>query len=172
MATTPSTVHAQQAVFELSPPRAFSAWRDITYLILRDIGLSSAPGSSERQAQSFLGFLLWPRRWAAPHQKDYRVTIASTRSHSPTRLTTRKLGFLPKSLLYWSTMGYRSGYLTVFVNPGRWIHSMGPMSQSCAHLLYHRQVHTVTSIVICLARNTHQMTFSLLRPTAPRKSFT
>src|SRR6266851_988885 len=33
-----STTHAQLVVFELSPPRAFSAWRDITYMILRDIG--------------------------------------------------------------------------------------------------------------------------------------
>src|SRR6266478_5241606 len=34
---------ARQTVFELSPPNAFSAWRGITYLILRDIGLSSVP---------------------------------------------------------------------------------------------------------------------------------
>ncbi len=36
-------LHAQQAVFELNPPNAFSAWRGITYLNLRDIGLSSVP---------------------------------------------------------------------------------------------------------------------------------
>ena len=38
-----SAVHIQAASFELSPPYAFSAWRDITYLILRDIGLHSVP---------------------------------------------------------------------------------------------------------------------------------
>ena len=74
-----STAHAQQAVFELSPPRAFSAWRDITYLILRDIGLSSDPdlkGKPKVQIRldSFSGLC----RWAAPRLKDYRVTIGST----------------------------------------------------------------------------------------------
>jgi hypothetical protein len=38
-----STAHTQLVSFELSPPLAFSAWRDITYLILRDIGLQSVP---------------------------------------------------------------------------------------------------------------------------------
>jgi hypothetical protein len=38
-----SEVHIQAVSFELSPPHAFSAWRDITYLILRDIGLHSVP---------------------------------------------------------------------------------------------------------------------------------
>jgi hypothetical protein len=36
-----STVCTQLLSFELSPPHAFAAWRDITYLILRDIGLHS-----------------------------------------------------------------------------------------------------------------------------------
>ena len=38
-----STVHTQLVSFELSPPHAFSAWRDITYLILRDVGLHFVP---------------------------------------------------------------------------------------------------------------------------------
>jgi len=42
----PSKVETELVVFELSPPRAFSVWRDITYLILRDIGLHSDPDSS------------------------------------------------------------------------------------------------------------------------------
>jgi hypothetical protein len=73
----PLAEHAQQAVFELSPPRAFSAWRDVTYMVIRDIGLSSAPDSRDPPKillDSFSGL----RRWAAPHQKDYRVTIGST----------------------------------------------------------------------------------------------
>src|SRR6266404_3663157 len=35
-----STAQAQLLVFELSPPPAFSAWREITYTILHDIGKS------------------------------------------------------------------------------------------------------------------------------------
>jgi hypothetical protein len=72
-----STVHAQQTVFELSPPNAFSAWRGITYLILRDIGLSSVPdlqGTPKVLLDSFSGL----RRWVVPRPKDYRVTIGST----------------------------------------------------------------------------------------------
>ena len=74
-----STVHAQQAVFELSPPRAFSVWRDITYLILCDIGLSSNPDVQgkpkvEVHLDSFSGL----HRWTAKHQKGQRLTIAST----------------------------------------------------------------------------------------------
>ncbi|KAH9980607.1 hypothetical protein BJV74DRAFT_898252 [Russula compacta] len=70
----PSTTHAQLAVFELSPPRAFSVWRDTTYMILRDIGLSSAPDSHDKPKvllDSFSGL----RRWAVQHR---RVTIGST----------------------------------------------------------------------------------------------
>ena len=85
------TVHAQQTVFELSPPRAFSAWRDITYLILRDIGLSSAPDFSETPKvvlDSFSGL----RRWTAPHQNDYRVTIASSTKSFSDQTHYKKIG--------------------------------------------------------------------------------
>jgi hypothetical protein len=73
----PSTVHAQQTVFELSPPRAFSAWRDITYFILHDIGLSTVPniqGNPHVLLGSFSGLCHYT------HQKDsdYRITIGST----------------------------------------------------------------------------------------------
>ncbi len=69
-----STVHAQQAVFELSPPHAFAVWRDITYMILRDIGQLLVPDSRDRPhvlLDTFSGL----RRWAV---KDHRVTIGST----------------------------------------------------------------------------------------------
>jgi len=69
-----STMHAERAVFELSPPHAFSVWRDITYKILRDIGQSSVPTSRDRPyvlLDNFSGL----RRWAV---KDHRVTIGST----------------------------------------------------------------------------------------------
>ena len=74
-----STVHAQQAVFELSPPKAFSAWRDITYLILRDIGLSSDPDlECKPKVQILLDSFSGLCCWTVPHLKDYRVTIGST----------------------------------------------------------------------------------------------
>jgi hypothetical protein len=39
----PSTKHAQLVVFELSPPRAFSIWRDISYMIICDVGWAQRP---------------------------------------------------------------------------------------------------------------------------------
>ena len=67
-------MYAQRVVFELSPPYAFSAWRDITYKILRDIGQSSVPNSRDRpyvRLDTYSGLC----RWAA---KDHRLTIGST----------------------------------------------------------------------------------------------
>jgi hypothetical protein len=69
-----STIHAQRAVFELSPPHAFSVWRDVTYKILRDIGQSSFPDSRDRPhvlLDTFSGLC----KWAVKH---HRVTIGST----------------------------------------------------------------------------------------------
>jgi len=69
-----SAMIAQRVVFELSPPRAFSVWRDMTYKILRDIGQSSVPDSRDRPhlpLDTFSGL----RRWAA---KVHRLTIGST----------------------------------------------------------------------------------------------
>ena len=74
-----STVHAQQAVFELSPPHAFSVWRDTTFLILRDIGLSSGLDfQGKSKVEVLLGSFSGLRRWAEPRLKDYRLTIGST----------------------------------------------------------------------------------------------
>ena len=74
-----STLHAEQAVFELSPPCAFSAWRGITYLILRDIGLSSVPNlQGQPELQVLLDSFSGLRHWAVPRQEYYRVTIGST----------------------------------------------------------------------------------------------
>ena len=69
-----STVLAQLTVFELSLPRAFSAWRDITYMILRDIGLPLLPDSPD-QPKVLLGSFSGLRRWA---DQGHRVTIGST----------------------------------------------------------------------------------------------
>ena len=85
----PLTLHAQQTVFELSPPRAFSAWRDTTYLILRDIGLSAVPDLKEPNVQVPMESFSGLRRWVASHQKDYRVTIYSnTKSFSQAHYKT------------------------------------------------------------------------------------
>ena len=71
-----STQNAQLVVFELSPPRAFSAWRGITYMILRDIGTPSVPDLEcppNFILDSFSGLQQWVQ-----DQEDHRVTIGST----------------------------------------------------------------------------------------------
>jgi len=79
----PSTEHAQLVVFELSPPRAFSIWRDITYMIICDVGRAQrrATGrlykSLEPRIGDVLGFFSPLRRWAAKRRPNCRVTICS-----------------------------------------------------------------------------------------------
>jgi len=70
----PSTVDAQRVVFELSPPHAFAVWRDITYMVLHDIGRLSAPDPSDAP-QILLDTFSGLCRWAV---NDHRVTIGST----------------------------------------------------------------------------------------------
>jgi hypothetical protein len=70
-----SMVRAQQTVFELSPLPAFSAWRDMTYMVLRDLGLSSVPDSHDRP-KAFLNSFSGLSRWAT--QRGSRLTIGST----------------------------------------------------------------------------------------------
>jgi hypothetical protein len=72
-----SAMHAQLAVFELSPPHAFCVWCDITYMILCDIGLPSVRHSLE-PPPTFLDFFSGLRPWAAPNGRHQRVVIAST----------------------------------------------------------------------------------------------
>ena len=69
-----STLDAQQAVFELSPPHAFSAWRDTTYMILRDLGLSTVPDSCE-DPKIGLGSFSGLSSWAV--QRQSRLIIGS-----------------------------------------------------------------------------------------------
>ena len=81
-----STKHMQLAAFELSLPRGFSAWRDITYMILHNIGRAHVPHQTvftgpitnarvphypEVFLSSFSGL-------AGKHQQNNQVTIAST----------------------------------------------------------------------------------------------
>ncbi|KAH9038807.1 hypothetical protein EDB85DRAFT_392096 [Lactarius pseudohatsudake] len=71
-----TTTQAQLVIFELSPPRAFSAWREITYKILRDIGMLNASenvDSPELLLDAYSGL----RKWAVRH-KYHRITIGST----------------------------------------------------------------------------------------------
>jgi len=72
-----SEVRAQQTVFELSPLPAFSAWRDMTYMVLRDLGLSSVPDSHDRP-KAFLNSFSGLSHWATQSQRDSRLTIGST----------------------------------------------------------------------------------------------
>ena len=74
-----STTHAQLVVFELSPPHAFSIWRDITYMILRDIGLPQPHPLllNGRNSGVVLDSFSPLRRWAAKRRPNRRVTLCS-----------------------------------------------------------------------------------------------
>ncbi|KAF8270965.1 hypothetical protein EI94DRAFT_1698461 [Lactarius quietus] len=50
--------HIQLVMFELSPPRVFSTWREVTYKILRDIGMPTAYGQATK-TKALLRHLLW-----------------------------------------------------------------------------------------------------------------
>ena len=69
------TSKAQSVVFELSPPRAFSAWREITYAVLYDIGMPNAADRAEPKLllDAYSGL----SKWAVRHEY-HRITIAST----------------------------------------------------------------------------------------------
>ncbi len=83
-----STKHMQLAAFELSLPRGFSAWRDITYVILHNIGRAHVPhqpvftgpftDSNARVPHYPEVFLSSFSGLAGKHQQNNRVTIAST----------------------------------------------------------------------------------------------
>ena len=71
-----STVQTQLVIFELSPPRAFTAWREITYTVLFDIGMPSTSNKADHP-QLLLNAFSGLRRWAACH-KYHRITLGST----------------------------------------------------------------------------------------------
>ncbi len=71
-----ATAQAQLVVFELSPPRAFSAWREITSKILLDIGMTNAPDKAD-QPKLLLDTYSGLRHWAVLHTY-HRITIGST----------------------------------------------------------------------------------------------
>ncbi|KAH9056881.1 hypothetical protein EDB87DRAFT_1155391 [Lactarius vividus] len=70
-----ATLEAQFVVFELSPPRAFSTWREITYKILYDIGTPNAADHAEPKLllDAYSGL-----RYCAMRHRYHRITIGST----------------------------------------------------------------------------------------------
>jgi hypothetical protein len=70
------TMAAQLVVFELSPPRAFSTWREVTYQILRDIGMPNARDDTA-QPKILLDVFTGLASWATRHAY-HRITIGST----------------------------------------------------------------------------------------------
>ncbi|KAH8997132.1 hypothetical protein EDB86DRAFT_3043676 [Lactarius hatsudake] len=71
-----ATAQAQLVVFELAPPRAFSAWREIVSKILLDIRMTNAPESAD-QPKLLLDAYSGLSHWAVRHTY-HRVTIGST----------------------------------------------------------------------------------------------
>ncbi|KAH9035654.1 hypothetical protein EDB85DRAFT_2073374 [Lactarius pseudohatsudake] len=70
-----ATLKEQFVVFELSPPRAFSTWREITYKILYDIG---TPNAADRAEPKLLLDVYSGLRSFSVRHEYHRITIAST----------------------------------------------------------------------------------------------
>ena len=71
-----ATLQAQLVIFELSPPRAFSAWREITYKILCDIGMPNTSDNVD-PPKLLLDTFSGLRHWAV-HHPYHRITLGST----------------------------------------------------------------------------------------------
>ncbi|KAH9056707.1 hypothetical protein EDB87DRAFT_1812734 [Lactarius vividus] len=71
-----ATAEAQLVIFELEPPRAFSAWREITYKILCDIGMPNTSDDAD-QPKLLLDTFSGLRDWAVGREY-HRITIGST----------------------------------------------------------------------------------------------
>ena len=69
-------MEAQSVIFELSPPRAFSAWREMTYKILCDIGMPNTSDNADK-AKLLLDTFSGLQNWAVRHSY-HRITIGST----------------------------------------------------------------------------------------------
>ncbi|KAH9040265.1 hypothetical protein EDB83DRAFT_2228304 [Lactarius deliciosus] len=72
-----ATAQAQLVVFELAPPRAFSAWREITSKVLLDIGIVTNAPDNTNQSMLLLESYSGLRDWAVRHTY-HRITIGST----------------------------------------------------------------------------------------------
>ena len=71
-----ATAQAQLVTFELSPPRAFSSWREVTYMILFDIRMTNAADGAN-QPRLLLDTFSGLRHWAVRHPY-HRITLGST----------------------------------------------------------------------------------------------
>ncbi|KAI0275452.1 hypothetical protein BC834DRAFT_852936 [Gloeopeniophorella convolvens] len=71
------TTTAQMVVFELSPPRAFSAWRTITRMILHDLITPPTDPVSHDQSQMDLPNFSGLGRWVVRHPY-HRISLGST----------------------------------------------------------------------------------------------
>ncbi|KAI0290847.1 hypothetical protein B0F90DRAFT_1913825 [Multifurca ochricompacta] len=72
-----STLEAQRVVFELSPPDPFPIWRDVTYTIIRDIGMSGV-FDSQSEPKIFLDSFSGLSRWVVWRELGNRVAVGST----------------------------------------------------------------------------------------------
>ena len=70
-----ATLEAHSVVFELSPPRPFSTWREITYKVLYDIGMPDA--ADQANPMLLLNAYSGLSAWAVNH-RYHRISIAST----------------------------------------------------------------------------------------------
>ncbi|KAI0275472.1 hypothetical protein BC834DRAFT_853041 [Gloeopeniophorella convolvens] len=76
----PSVVtEAQSAVFELRPPRVFSTWRSMTFMILNDVGIcrDALNGDPQDQPKILLDAFSGLQPWATYHPY-HRITLGST----------------------------------------------------------------------------------------------
>ena len=102
------SVPTQVVAFELSPPRAFSAWRDMTYMILCDIGLDSVTDSQDLSLHFLDAFPILqslvaereglPRVCVAFSDQNGRDTVRNPAEDTPTFIDTgRSFGLFDRS---------------------------------------------------------------------------
>jgi len=110
-------VPTQLVAFELSSPRAFSAWRDITYMILCDIGLNSVPDPRSLSVLTLDDFRILqslvaerqglPRVTFAFFDEDGRNSVSSSAGDIPDFLDTgRSFGLFDRSRRSWAMTSF------------------------------------------------------------------
>ncbi|KAI9432124.1 hypothetical protein H4582DRAFT_2084063 [Lactarius indigo] len=108
-----ATVQAQLVIFELSPPRAFSTWREITYKILCDIGTPNVSDDAN-QPKVLLDTFSGLTQWAARHEY-HRITIGSTTKSFGDQTHYKMVQFQPMIPMSYSTTGYPSNCMIPFL---------------------------------------------------------
>ena len=171
---------AQLVIFELSPPQAFSAWREMTYKILFDIRMtktSDGPEQPRLLLDSFSGL----RNWAVRHP-HHRITIGSTTKsfrdqthYKKVRIPAKESEVLlnnglsfksydrkTKSWAYWSSLG---STITHFCTPPIPVSSPYAKLRSYVSGTYHTSNEVIAAQADCPAElSPHEyMAFSSLR---------